>query len=163
YKASIEPMIIGGDKWFRPSDVCTAPDGSLMVADWYDPGVGGHAMGDNKINSLRGRIFRLAPAGNKYSVPALDVNTADGAIAALRSPNLARRYLGWVTLHEMGAAAEGPLAQMWKDTNPRMRARAIHLLARIPGKEEQYVKAAIRDADPDIRICGLRIARELKM
>ena len=34
------------NKWFRPSDVCVAPDGSLLVADWYDPGVGGHRMQD---------------------------------------------------------------------------------------------------------------------
>ena len=27
-------------------DVCVAPDGSLFVADWYDPGVGGHRMQD---------------------------------------------------------------------------------------------------------------------
>ena len=45
------------DNWFRPSDVCVAPDGSLFVADWYDPGVGGHRMGD----ITRGRIFRVAP------------------------------------------------------------------------------------------------------
>src|ERR1051325_6112397 len=120
-------------------------------------------MGDNKLATLRGRIFRLAPTGSKYSVPKLDVSNADGAIEALRSPNLARRYLGWVTLHEMGAAAEPALLQMWKDSNPRMRARALHLLARIPGKEEQYVKAAITDAEADIRIVGIRIARELKM
>ncbi|MEJ0029798.1 MAG: PVC-type heme-binding CxxCH protein [Bacteroidota bacterium] len=34
------------DQWFRPADVCIAPDGSLFVADWYDPGVGGHQVGD---------------------------------------------------------------------------------------------------------------------
>ncbi len=39
------------DQWFRPVDVCTAPDGSLIIADWYDPGVGGHRMGD----ATRGR------------------------------------------------------------------------------------------------------------
>src|SRR6185436_17867331 len=35
-------------------------DGSLFVADWYDPGVGGHAMGDPKCS---GRILRIALAG----------------------------------------------------------------------------------------------------
>ncbi|MSR62884.1 MAG: DUF1080 domain-containing protein [Planctomycetes bacterium] len=44
-------------RWFRPSDVCVGVDGSLFVADWYDPGVGGHAMGDPKCN---GRILRIA-------------------------------------------------------------------------------------------------------
>src|SRR5690606_25947750 len=43
------------DQWFRPSDVCTAPDGSVFVSDWYDPGVGGHQMGDME----RGRIYRV--------------------------------------------------------------------------------------------------------
>ncbi|HEV8292123.1 MAG TPA: c-type cytochrome, partial [Tepidisphaeraceae bacterium] len=120
-------------------------------------------MGDNKPDSLKGRIFRLAPPGTKYNVPKLDVSGVDGAIEALCSPNLARRYLGWVTLHEMGSQAEEALKKLWADSNPRLRARAIHLLARIPGKQEQYAKAAISDPDPDIRICGVRIARELKM
>ncbi|MEI7782321.1 MAG: hypothetical protein WCJ18_10400, partial [Planctomycetota bacterium] len=34
-----------GYRWFRPSDVCVAPYGSLIVADWHDPIVGGHGMG----------------------------------------------------------------------------------------------------------------------
>ena len=51
------------DQWFRPADICVAPDGSLIIADWYDPGVGGHAAGD----LVRGRIYRVAPKGSKYS------------------------------------------------------------------------------------------------
>jgi putative membrane-bound dehydrogenase-like protein len=163
YKASIAPLIIGGDKWFRPSDVATAPDGSLVVSDWYDPGVGGHAMGDNKADSLKGRIFRLTPPGAKYNVPKLDTSSAAGAIEALRSPNMARRYLGWVALNEMGAKAEPELMKLWNDANPRIRARAINLLARIPDKEAQYVNIAVKDQDADIRIVGLRMARQLKM
>ena len=34
------------DLAFRPSDVAVAPDGSLFVADWQDPGVGGHQAAD---------------------------------------------------------------------------------------------------------------------
>jgi glucose/arabinose dehydrogenase len=47
YKAEIVNLLDGThNRWFRPSDVAVAPDGSLIVADWYDPGVGGHGMGD---------------------------------------------------------------------------------------------------------------------
>ena len=49
------------NNWFRPVDVCIAPDGSLFVTDWYDPGVGGHGQRDLD----RGRIFRVAPPGMK--------------------------------------------------------------------------------------------------
>ena len=38
YSAEIVNILEGTrDKWFRPSDVKVAPDGSLIVADWYDP------------------------------------------------------------------------------------------------------------------------------
>src|ERR1051326_3064146 len=142
YKAQIVNIIEGGDKWFRPSDVCVAPDGSLFVADWYDPGVGGHAMGDNKWGSIRGRIFRLAPPGVKYTVPKFDVTTAAGGAAALTSPNLARRSLAWNALHEMQGSAEQELVKLWKSGNQRFRARALQLLSRINGRAEHYVGIA---------------------
>ncbi|MDA0282097.1 MAG: NPCBM/NEW2 domain-containing protein, partial [Planctomycetota bacterium] len=42
YSAWIQDLLVGTrDKWFRPSDVVVAPDGSLIISDWYDPGVGG--------------------------------------------------------------------------------------------------------------------------
>ncbi|HUF62074.1 MAG TPA: hypothetical protein VMN36_08360 [Verrucomicrobiales bacterium] len=63
YRAETVDILKGArDPWFRPSDVAAAPDGSLFVADWYGPGVGGHAMGDLQ----RGRIFRVAPPGTPY-------------------------------------------------------------------------------------------------
>ncbi len=44
-----------------------------------------------------------------------------------------------------------------------MRARALHLLTRIHGRERKYIDTAIKDADSDIRITGVRITRELKL
>ena len=46
YELDKEVLLTSSDNWFRPSDVCVAPDGSIFVADWYDRGVGGHGMGD---------------------------------------------------------------------------------------------------------------------
>jgi len=146
------------DKWFRPSDVCVAPDGSLIVADWYDPGVGGHRMGDID----RGRIFRVAPPKTPYRIPEVDTGTPAGAVAALRSPNLASRYLGWTALNAMGARAIPVLEAMYADPNPRMRARALWLLGKIEGQSAQRIQAALKDENPDIRITGLRLARHLQ-
>lgn len=79
-----ENLITSADNWFRPSDVCVAPDGSVMIADWYDPGVGGHGMGD----WTRGRVYRLTPKGHKgYKVPVFDLYSDDGLVSALASPN----------------------------------------------------------------------------
>lgn len=160
YKASTKPLLEGvRDQWFRPVDVCTAPDGSLFVADWYDPGVGGHQMGD--LN--RGRIYHIAATGyTAYKVPAINLSTPEGAIEGLQSPNLATRYLAWQQLHQSGAGAEAALQKLWSSSNPRMRARAFWLLGNIKGKEEQYIQAALKDKDPNIRIAGLRLARQIK-
>ena len=163
YKAGIVNIMKSKDSWFRPSDVCVAPDGSLIVADWFDPGVGGHQMGDNDPNTAGGRLYRVAPTGSTAVAPKLDLSSAAGATAALASPNLATRYLAWTKLHELGAQAEGELVKMWKGSNPRMRARALWLLSKLPEKGAAYIAEAARDADSDIRITALRAASEIKL
>jgi len=163
YKAEIKDILTTSDTWFRPSDVCVAPDGSIYVADWNDSGVGGHYMADQKLAAMTGRIYRVAPTGNKPTVPKLNLSSARGCVEALQSPNLSRRYLAWSRLHALGGKAEGDLKTLWEGNDPGMRARALQLLARIQGKANEYIGAALKDSNPDIRICGLRIGRELKM
>lgn len=157
YAAEIVDILKGTrDPWFRPSDAATAPDGSVFVADWHDPAVGGHAMGDLE----RGRIFRVAPPGAPYRLPSHDFSTAEGCVEALRSPNLDARYLAWTALAAMGEEAEDALTRMWGDSNPRFRARALWLLGKIPGRAKHYAGAACADPDPDLRITGIRLARQ---
>jgi putative membrane-bound dehydrogenase-like protein len=160
-----------GDRWFRPADVCVAPDGSLFIADWYDPGVGGHNMQDKNPGEkdptdwhhLRGRVYRVAPAGNKYSVPKLDLASVAGQIEALKSPNYATRYLAWTKLHEGGPEAVKALEKTWSDEkDARIRARALWLLAR-SADGKRYVEAALKESNPDLRITALRAARLIKM
>ncbi|WP_044173438.1 PVC-type heme-binding CxxCH protein [Flectobacillus major] len=146
------------DQWFRPADVCVAPDGSLIVADWYDPGVGGHQSGDQ----TRGRIYRIAPPKTAYNILSQNLTTPEGAVTALQNPNLATRYLAWQALEKLGKTAEPALLQLWNSPNPRMKARAFWALSKIfDGKK--YVDIAIKDANPDIRITALRAARQLKL
>ena len=159
YKASIVNLLEGArDQWFRPADICVAPDGSLIIADWYDPGVGGHQAGDQN----KGRIYRVAPPGSQYTLPKVDVTTTDGAIEALQSPNMDIRYAGWNKLHEMGNKAEKSLAKLYKtSTEPRMQARALWLLSKLD-KGPKYIETAIKGDNPDLRITALRAARERK-
>ncbi len=160
YSATMADLLTSEDAWYRPSDVVVAPDGSVYVSDWNDAGVGGHFMADQKLEEMTGRIYRVAPPGHRPSVPKLDLSSARGAVAALHSPNNATRYLAWTALQAMGSKAESELKKVWNSGEPRMRARALHLLARIKGKEAAYVQAALRDDGSDLRITGLRIARE---
>ncbi|MEZ6134545.1 MAG: NPCBM/NEW2 domain-containing protein [Pirellulaceae bacterium] len=162
YSAQIRNVLTGTkDKWFRPSDVKIAPDGSLIVADWYDPGVGGHGMGDLD----RGRLFRITPQNHddSYQVPKFDFSSTAGAIEALKNPNYAVRYMAWQALHGQGAAAANALEKLAKSDDPIYRARALWLLGKIDGRGEKTVQSALGDQDSNIRILGVRLARQLKM
>lgn len=160
YSASIENILKGEkDPWFRPADVSVAPDGSLYIADWYDPGVGGHAAGDQ----VRGRIYRVAPPGRKYVQPVFDFATADGAVQALFSPNLSVRHHAFTSLEKMGASAIPALTKAWtEEKNPRMRARAIWVLLKLPGTDSRnWLTKLLNDENPDLRCMAVRAAVQL--
>lgn len=160
YSAEIQNILNGNkDQWFRPADICVAPDGSLIIADWYDPGVGGHAAGDQ----VRGRIYRIAPPGSKYTIPKQDYTTAAGAVMALQNPNLSVRHHAFTALQQMGVSAVPDLEKLWKTSaDQRMRARAFWVLVKMPtGNAQQYISEAIKNNNTDLRITGLRAAVEL--
>lgn len=159
YKASIVNILEGQqDQWFRPADVTIAPDGSLFVADWYDPGVGGHQVGDLD----RGRIYRVSTNKSEYKVADLNLTTNDGAIAAMSSPNPATRYLGWKALQTAGQLAESDLIKVWQSNTVRLRAMAFWLLIRLPNGNS-YVHQALNDSvEANFRIMALRGARLLR-
>ncbi len=142
------------DKWFRPIDVCTAPDGSVFVADWYDPGVGGHNLRD----WTRGRIYRLAPPDTKYSVLQDAMLSAGEAIDALRSPNQARRFNGFQALKaDPSEQATEYLLKLTKSDDEVMRARALWLLWDRGRKGRKAVLKAMREENPAFRVQFVRI------
>ncbi len=159
YQASILNLIEGEkDPWFRPVDVCTAPDGSLFVADWYDPGVGGHRMGD----AQHGRIFRIVPTGHTgYHVPKTSVADAKSASQALFNPNLATRFLAQQALQKMGQPAAEAIEEAMKQApSDALQARALWQLALVSGKPAGQVMMALKHASPNIRVVGIRLARQ---
>jgi hypothetical protein len=140
--------------------VKVAPDGSLIVADWYDPGVGGHNMRDLD----RGRLFRVTPKGHKgYKHPKLDFKSTDGLIAAIKNPNHAVRYVAWMELQKKQNGAKPALLKLAGDNNPRFRARALWLLSQIKDNQKATVGMALKDKDDNIRGMALRIARQHKL
>ena len=160
YDAEMMPILSGGkDRWYRPSDVAVGPDGSLFIADWYDPGVGGHGMRDLD----RGRIFRVVPEDhNGYKFAKRDFKSLEGAISGLLSSDLESRYLGWNALHEMGVEkTQDALMKLISDKDKIKRARAAWCLGKMPGAGKMVIDKISKDLDSDLRIVAIRLARQL--
>jgi putative membrane-bound dehydrogenase-like protein len=155
YGIEREDIVQSRDNWFRPSDVCVAPDGSVFVADWYDPGVGGHGMGD----TTRGRIFRLAPKGNKPAVAKVDLSSSHGIMAALGSPALSVRYMAMAQLDRMARGEALAILEPAgrQKANPVLRARALWQLARLGGSTVDSLALKTCFVDDDLRIMQLAV------
>lgn len=155
YKAETVVLLKSENQWFRPSDVAAAPDGSVFVSDWFDPGVGGHKLEDIE----KGRIFRLAKKKDEYKPVSLDLTTLPDRIKGLSSPNMDIRFQSWTGLQQLGPKAVSALMEEWKNPDPLRRARALWLLARIPGKNAAFLEGAMDDPEPEIRAAALRATR----
>jgi putative membrane-bound dehydrogenase-like protein len=160
YTATAETIIDGSaDRWFRPSDVCVAPDGSLIVADWYDPGVGGHGMGDTE----KGRLYRIAPKGSGWSVPQADFGTVAGCVAALASPNLSTRATALENLAKQPEDAAAALTKAFESaTDSKLRARLAWAAGMLPGQAEAWIARLATDKDEAFRTIALRMCRLTK-
>ncbi|WP_439488810.1 PVC-type heme-binding CxxCH protein [Algoriphagus sp.] len=146
------------DNWFRPSDVTVAPDGSLFVSDWYDPGVGGHAMGDLD----KGRIYRVAPKDVNYKLEKPDYNSISSLVTLLQNPNRATHFKAFMALVEKSGEAKDALEKLFTEGESRMRARAFWVLAKLPNGND-YIKTAATDGDENIRVAAIRAYRNNKM
>ena len=145
------------DNYFRPDDICAAPDGSLYISDWYDGGVGGHAYSDLK----RGRIFALRPSGKKLrrvGKPGPYHSVAD-AIEGLKNPNLATQYLARERLLAGGQESIDALTLLLNNAEPNFRARALWVLDRIGGEARQSVVEQLKSGDAAMRALAVRILR----
>ncbi len=166
YSVDRQDIVTSTDTWFRPSDICVAPDGSVFIADWYDPGVGGHGMGD----TTRGRIYRLAPKGNKPSVPKVDVRSAEGVLAALGSPALSVRYMAMARLKKLaqGSDEEKSFADsiirdaVEQSDNQLLLLRGLWMSAvtGIARDDDIYFQTPFKDKRPEFRVLAQRLLPE---
>lgn len=146
------------ERWFRPSDVCVGTDGAVYVADWYDPGVGGHAAGDREAY---GRILRVAPKGDRTRAPALNTATLEGALAALASPAVQVRGQARARIVREGAAALEPLRRWMEGKDPVLTARGIWIAAVLSPEGLAAALQYLKSSDPNLRITALRAWRHV--
>src|SRR5262245_22492208 len=96
-----KPAHEGDETWhlFRPSDVCVAPDGSVIVADWFDPGVGGHQAQDQQAYGRLLRVARIGQGDPLTGTPLAGPADPLGMLKALALPAQSQRCAALAQIH----------------------------------------------------------------
>lgn len=157
------------DRWFRPVQVRTGPDGALWIVDMYRfviehprwiPDATLEKL-DVRAGSTMGRIYRVHPEGTKpRTVPRLDRLDAVDLVNALDTPNGAVRDLvmqmtSWRNDPEAKGALVGLLEA--ENTTPVVRLQAMCTLETLGDLPLSSLAAALRDPHPDLRAHAARL------
>ncbi len=141
---------------FRPSDIAVGPDGALYISDWYDPRVGGHQDLDE---SCSGTIYRVAPKGFRSDPPSIDLSSVEGQIAALASPAVNVRFLGFEALKSGRRDSLAAVSSLLEHPNPYLRGRAVFLLYQLGISGPRLAGYPESHTDPRFRIAAFRAKR----
>jgi putative heme-binding domain-containing protein len=117
---------------FRPVDVKMGPDGSIYIADWYNPIIqhGEVDFRDPRRDLTHGRIWRVTYKGRKLvERPKLDGAKVEDLLEALKAPEDWTRQQAKRVLKERGAKDVLPALEKWVAAlDPADPEREHHLL-----------------------------------
>lgn len=143
-------------RWFRPSDVAVGTDGTIFVADWFDPVVGGHAMDDREASGAIYRIVPKASSPRHLTSPNLDLESTQGQVQALKSPAVNVRFEGFEALKAQGHDVLREVKALFGDENPYVRARGIWLMAQLGGEGRKEVERLLGSKHTQDRLVAVR-------
>lgn len=101
--ADIETSVLSSNRWFRPVDMKTGPDGAIYFADWCDSRLS-HLDPRDTWDKESGRIYRLSATGAKVGWDKLDFTklSGDELIKLLSHPNKWHRQTALRVLWDRG-------------------------------------------------------------
>jgi putative heme-binding domain-containing protein len=123
-------LIEARDRWFRPVDLLTGPDGCIYVVDWYDRRAS-HLDPRDNWDKTNGRIYRVV-SGRRKAIGQFDMSTwsTEDLVSMVDQendwwPDLARRVL-WERRDT--AAAPGLWARLAGERDEALAMRLVWAL-----------------------------------
>ncbi len=158
------------DPWFRPVATAVGPDGALYVLDFYREAIETPlSLPDDIKKSLnlqsrqRGRVWRVMPESRPASAkrrPRLGKAPTEDLVKHLADGNIWRRLTAQRLLVErQDKAAVEPLKRLAREAKSGPgRAHALWTLDGLKALHDDFVLAALKDAEPGVREQGLRLS-----
>ena len=159
-----ERVVESSDRWFRPVDIKSGPDGSIYLADWYDIRLSHVDPRDNWDRS-NGRIYRLTPAGRVVPSAPLDFTKVsnDALIKTLSNPNKWSRQQALRLLYDRGDKALTPkLVESLKQQTGQPALEALWAVNACGGFDDTVALAGLRHVDEHVRAWSVRLIVDRK-
>lgn len=164
------------DQWFHPIALAHAPDGSVVIADFYREIIEDYSaiprylqqQYDLTAGREHGRLWRLTAAdGASASTDAATADmsrlSAEELAAEIASPRAWRRRTAHRLLVECAATEAAPALErhVREADDVSVVLHALHALDQLGRLSPETVRAALGSRRPDVRIHALRLAESL--
>lgn len=147
------------DRWFRPIDIQTGPDGAVYMTDWYDSRLS-HVDPRDTWNKSTGRIYRLRQKGSKTGYHPFDLTTYSNQelIDLLFHKNRWFRQKALRVIHDRGDQSMIPQLSGLMNSGSGQEALeafwAMHLLG---GLDDELASTGMNHSDPFVRLWAVRL------
>ncbi len=149
-------LLVSNDKWFRPIDALTGPDGAVYIVDWYDARAN-HVDPRDNWDKSNGRIYRISPK-DAPKVERLDLAnmTSLQLVDVLKHPNAWYRHEARRLLAERRDPAVFPA--LVKALDGATDAEALWALFVSGGLHPPAAKELLKHPNEDVRAWAIRFA-----
>lgn len=154
-----EKIIQTDDRWFRPVDLTSGPDGAVYVADWYDSRIS-HVDPRDTWNKNTGRIYRLRGKNSKAGYPAFDLNkySIDQLIGLMSDKNIWFRQQALRQFSERkDISVVSKLLPLLQSKDGQLALEALWAIHLSGGFNESMALIGLHHNDPFVRMWSVRL------
>lgn len=162
--ADIETSVLSSNRWFRPVDMKTGPDGAIYFADWCDSRLS-HLDPRDTWDKESGRIYRLSATGAKVGWDKLDFTklSGDELIKLLAHPNKWHRQTALRVLWDRGDKALVPkFKKLVADNANQLALEAFWAVSASGGFDDAFALQTLNHPNEMVRYWTIRLLGDRK-
>lgn len=152
-------LLATNDRWFRPVDILTGPDGAVYLADWSDSRLS-HVDPRDTWNKTTGRIWRIRSKENPVSQTEFDLNRYSGEqlLKLFKEKNNWFHKQALLLLGDRKDKALLPgLLSLFRTGDAQVALEALWAIHLSGGFTDAVAKEALHHKDPYVRMWAVRL------